>query len=58
MRVATTRNGNDGTAISKSLIDHFATNKQKYMFNVDTMETGMVDHYMTYRIRKINSAES
>ena len=40
---------------SKTLIDHFSTNKPKYILKVDTIETGMVDHYMMYGIRKINA---
>ena len=34
-RVATTHNGNDDTAISKTLIDHFSTNKPKHILKVD-----------------------
>ena len=42
-RVVTTLNENDGTAISKTLIDHFSTNKPKHILKVDIIETGMVD---------------
>ena len=46
----------DGIAISKMLIDHFSTNKLKYILKVDTIETVMVDHYMINGNRKINAA--
>ena len=54
-KVTTTHNGNDGTLISKALIDYFATYKATYILKVDTIETGMVDNYMIYGIMKINA---
>ena len=42
--------------VSKTLIDHFSTNKPNYILNVDIIETGMVDHYMIYGMRKVNAS--
>ena len=54
-RVATTDNENDDIAIRKTLIDHFSSTKSKCILKADTRETGMVNHYMAYGIRKINA---
>ena len=56
-RVAKTLSGKDSATISKTVIDHISTKKPKYILKVDTIETGMVDHYMIYGIRKINTVK-
>ena len=40
---------------SKTLIDHFSTNKPKYILSSGVIKSGMVDHYMIYVIRKVNA---
>ena len=40
---------------SKTLIDHFSTNKPKYILSSGVLKSGMVDHYMIYAIRKVNA---
>ena len=54
-RVAVLVNNKNEHKISKTLIDHFATNKPKYTLRADILETGMVDHYLIYGIRKLNA---
>ena len=54
-RVAVTHTDDGDPTVSKTLIDHFSTNKPNYILNVDIIETGMVDHYMIYGIRKVNA---
>ena len=54
-RVTTTHYNKDGTTISKTLTDHFSTNKPKYISKVDTIETGMAYYDLIYGIRKINA---
>ena len=39
-----------------SLSSYFSTNKPEYILNLDIIETGMVDHYMIYGIRKVNAS--
>ncbi len=53
-RVATVeRNG--ALHISKSLIDHFATNRPDYILRSNVLKIGMTDHYLISAIRKINA---
>ena len=40
---------------SKTLIDHFSTNKPKCILSSGVFESGMVDYYMIYAIRKVNT---
>ena len=40
---------------SKTLIDHFSTNKPRYILSSGVVKSGMVDHYMIYAIRKVNA---
>ena len=50
------KTSNNGTKrIRKSLIDHFSTSNARYILKTDVLETGMVDHYLIYGIRKINA---
>ena len=51
--ITTTQQGEKRT--SKPLIDHFSTSNSKYILKSDVLETGMVDHYLVYGIRKINA---
>ena len=36
-------------------IDHFSTSNPKHILKTDILETGMVDHYFVYGIRKVNA---
>ena len=54
-RVAVTTAQNGEKRLSKSLIDHFSTSNPKYILKTGILETGMVDHYLVYGIRKVNS---
>ena len=54
-RVAINKGANEQSCISHSLIDHFSTNKRKYILESGMIETLMVDHYMVYAIRKVNA---
>ncbi len=54
-RVAVTTNKQGEQRISKSLIDHFSTSSPKYILETNVLETGMVDHYLVYGVRKINA---
>ena len=40
---------------SKTLIDHFSTNKSRYILSSGVIKSGMVDHFMIYAIRKVNA---
>ena len=55
IRVAIKTSNNGTKRISKSLIDHFSTSIARYILKTDVLETGMVDHYLIYGIRKINA---
>ena len=54
-RVATITSDDGTKRISKSLIDHFSTSNARYILKTGVLETGMVDHYLIYGIRKINA---
>ena len=54
-RVAVTTNETGESTTSKSLIDHFSTNRAKYILKSGVVELGIVDHYMIYAVRKINA---
>ena len=55
-RVAVTHSNDNDLNVTKSLIDHFSTNKPNYILKTDILETGMVDHFMIYGIRKVNAS--
>ena len=40
---------------SKTLIDHFATNRPNYILRASVLKLGMVDHYLIFAVRKINA---
>ena len=44
-----------GQQTSKTLIDHFATNRPNYILRANVLRLGMVDHYLIFAIRKINA---
>ena len=54
-RVATITSDDGTKRTSKSLIDHFSTSNTRYILKTGVLETGMVDHYLIYDIRKINA---
>ena len=54
-RVAVTTTERGEQRVSKSLIDHFSTSNSKCILDADVLETGMVDHYLVYGIKKINA---
>ena len=54
-RVAVTTTEQGDKRISKSLIDHFSTSNPKFILKADVLETGMVDHYLVYGVRKVNA---
>ena len=54
-RIAVTRTELCEQKLSKSLIDHFSTLSSKYILQTDVLETGMVDRYLGYGVRKINA---
>ena len=54
-RVAVTTTEQGDKRVSKSLIDHFSTSNSKFILKADVLETGMVDHYMVYGVRKVNA---
>ena len=54
-RVAVTSNERNGQRTTKTLIDHFSTTSPKRILRADVLRIGMVDHYMVYGIRKVNT---
>ena len=40
---------------SKTLIDHFATNRPNYILRASVLKLGMVDHYLIFAVRKLNA---
>ena len=53
-RVASKRNIEGTNIITKSLIDHFATNRERHILKSEVIKIGMVDHYLITGTRKIN----
>ena len=54
-RVAVTTTEQGDKRISKSLIDHFSTSNPNFILTTDVLETGMVDHFLVYGVRKVNA---
>ena len=54
-RVASKINNEGKTIITKSLIDHFATNRVRHILKSEVIQIGMVDHYLIIGTRKINA---
>ena len=52
-RVASKINNEGKTVITKSLIDHFATNRVRHILKSEVIQIGMVDHYLIIGTRKI-----
>ena len=55
IRVAVTKTGQGDKRISKSFIDHFSTSNPIFNLKAEVFETGMVDHYLVYEVRKVNA---
>ena len=51
-RVASKTNEVGKKLITKSLIDHFAKNKDKYILKTEIIKLGMVDHYLIIGLGK------
>ena len=41
--------------LGKSLIDNFSTSSSQHCLETGVLETRIVDHYLVYGVRKINS---
>ena len=54
-RVVVTSDETGKHCTSKSLIDHFSTDRAKYIVKSSVVQLGMVDHYMIYAVRKVNA---
>ena len=54
-RVASKRNSEGKTIITKSLINHFATNRERHILKSEVIKIGMVDRYLIIGARKINA---
>ena len=54
-RVAVVTNETGEHSTSKSLIDHFSTNRAKYISKSGVVQLGMVDHYMIHVVHKENA---
>ena len=40
---------------SRALIDHFSTNRSKYISRANVLKLGIVDNYLIFAVRKINA---
>ena len=54
-RIAITPTENQRRIVSKSLLDHFSTNRAKYIKRSGILELGMVDHFLIFAVRKVNA---
>ena len=54
-RIASQINKDCITIVTKSLIDHLATNREKYILKTEIIKSGMVDHYLTIGTGKVNA---
>ena len=54
-RVATKTNSNGETNTTKTVIDHFSTNRPNFISCSGVIKIGTTDHYMVFRIRKLNA---
>ena len=54
-RVAVITNETGESTTCKSLIDHFSTNRAKYIVKSIVLQLGMVNDYLIYAVRKINA---
>ena len=50
--VASKMNGNGKKVITKSLINHIATNREKCILKTEIIKSGTVDHYLIIGTRK------
>ena len=53
-RIASKANDKGVREMTKSLIDHIATNHPNYISEAGTLESSFTDHYLVYVRRKIN----
>ena len=54
-RIVSITNGEGKTIMPQSLIDHFATNREKYILKTDIIKSAMVDYYLIFGTRKVNT---
>ena len=54
-RVTSKVNNESRTIRNQRLIDHFATNRERNILKIEVIQTGMVDHYLIIRTRKISA---
>ena len=54
-RVATKTSSNGETSTTKTVIDHFSTNRPNLISSSGVIKIGMTDHYMVFGIRKLNA---
>ena len=54
-RIAITSTENQRKIASKSLLDHFSTNRAKYIKRSGILELGMVGHFLIFAVRKVNA---
>ena len=52
---ATTRSNNGEISISKTIIDHFSTNRPNFILYSGVIKLSMTDHYMILGIRRLNA---
>ena len=52
-RIASKRNRESKIIVTKTLMEHFATNRENYFLKTEIIKLGMVDHYLIGRTRKV-----
>ena len=57
-RVATKTSSNGETYTTKTVIDHFSTNRPNFISCSGVIKIGMTNHYMVFGIRKLNANRS
>ena len=54
-RVATYTNAQGEAKITKSLVDHFSTNRPNHISDCGVIKLGITDHYVIYGVRKLHA---
>ena len=54
-RVASVVNEDGSTRVTKTLIDHMATNHSSYILSAEVLKIGMTDHYLPFIQRRIDA---
>ena len=54
-RVASVVDEDGSSRVTKTLIDHIATNRPSYILSAEVLKIGMTDHYLPFIQRKINA---